>query len=82
MVGSSTSSSAQVRPPISLVQKPYASSANRVDCYGRALDSDYDDIDSASGHKATLHTQSLCSPLLQSWPLFTHKTTGTLHEIK
>ncbi|KAK4256537.1 hypothetical protein QN277_006246 [Acacia crassicarpa] len=61
LVGSPLSISARDSSSLSLVQEPYASSANRVDYYGGALSSEYDNMDSASGHQTTLHTEPLSS---------------------
>ncbi|KAI4335054.1 hypothetical protein L6164_013736 [Bauhinia variegata] len=70
----SAPSTAQVNSPVSGVQTSYASSVNRVDWNGRALSSEYEDVDSGGDQQASSH--NISSSRSHIGPLLTHEATG------
>ncbi|RDX97826.1 Calmodulin-binding transcription activator 2, partial [Mucuna pruriens] len=71
---SSVPSSTKINSPISVVQTSFTSSANKVDQNGRA--SEYEDVNSQNGPRASSHAQPISNSILHSAPQLTHENTG------
>ncbi|XP_068463608.1 calmodulin-binding transcription activator 2-like isoform X2 [Phaseolus vulgaris] len=71
---SSVLSSTKINTPISVVQTPFTSSANKVDQNGHS--SENEDVNSKDGPQASSHAQPISNSIIHSAPSFTHEVAG------
>lgn len=70
---------AQAASPASTVQTSYASSPNKIDWNGKALSSEFEDVDSRNGPGTSSLTQSIHGSMSHNSSLLLPRVEGKVH---
>lgn len=79
---SPVTSFAQAASPSSTVQTSYASSPNRIDWNGKALSSEFEDVDSRNGPGTSSLAQSIHGSMSHNSSLLSPRVEGKVHCMK